>query len=195
MSPTARNPAVDADHGTPLNKAIRKLKELFGPIAEKASQSITNLLPGAVPRVVKPQAPTTTTRPASLKEATNRYAINTGIKKNFDGIYYSGRMTSDNGKWYKVSYDDGDEEEMTHRQATQHLALGSFTAGYGHALSAILKGHEQQTNLALDDLKDCQNRAYSVTHPTTGKQMEWRELVRDAATKEDWILSRSNELG
>ena len=73
LSPTARNPAVDADHGTPLNKAIRKLKELFGPIAEKASQTITDLLPGAVPRVVNPpaSAPTTSTRPPSLKEATN----------------------------------------------------------------------------------------------------------------------------
>ena len=127
LSPASRNPTVDSDHGTPLNKAIRKLKGIFGPIADKASETITNLLPGAVPRVVKPPAPLPTAiRSPSLKEATNRYAINTGIKKNFDGIYYSGRITSDNEKWHKIRYNDGDEEGMTHRQATQHLALGDL---------------------------------------------------------------------
>ena len=40
-----------------------------------------------------------------------------------------------------------------------------------------------------------QDIAYSVTHPVTGKEMEWKDLVSDPLTFADWTLSTSNKLG
>ena len=70
-----------------------------------------------------------------VSAATNRYAIGTAIRKNFDGIYYGGKITEDNGKWYSIRYNDGDAEQVTHREATNILAFRASTAGYGAALS------------------------------------------------------------
>ena len=68
-----------------------------------------------------------------MAEATNRYAIGTNIRKNFDGTFYRGKIASDNGKWYKIKYNDGDEEELTHRQTTMIIEYNpiSFTAVMG----------------------------------------------------------------
>ena len=71
----------------------------------------------------------------------------------------------------------------------------AFTAGYGTALSAILRETEITTNLAFKDLCDIQDVAFSVTHPITGKEIEWKELVSDPLTSTDWTLSTSNKLG
>ena len=79
-------------------------------------------------------------------------------------------------KWYKIRYNDGDQEELTHTQTTKVNAYiaTAFTAGYGPALSAILRDIELQTNLAFKDLRDVQDVDFSVTHPITGKEMEWK---------------------
>ena len=53
---------------------------------------------------------------------------------------------------------------------TQNLIFGKFTAGYGTGFLAILQENKRRTNLALDDLKDCQNKAYSVTCLVTGNR-------------------------
>jgi hypothetical protein len=37
--------------------------------------------------------------------------------------------------------------------------------------------------------------ANSVTHPVTGATMEYRQLITDPATKDDWLLSAANEFG
>ena len=62
----------------------------------------------------------------------------------------------------------------THTQTTKVIAYTAtaFTAGYGPALSAILRDTELQTNLAFKDLRDVQDVAFSVTHPNTGKEMK-----------------------
>ena len=41
------------------------------------------------------------------------------------------KIASDNGKWYKIKYNNGDEEELTHRQTTMIIEYNpiSFTAG------------------------------------------------------------------
>ena len=71
----------------------------------------------------------------------------------------------------------------------------SFSAGYGAALFAIINKNEAVTNIALKDLSQIQDIAFSVQHPITGKEMEWKDLVSDPLTSADWILSTSNELG
>lgn len=110
---------------------------------------------------------------------------------------FRGKITSDNGKWYKIKYNDGDEEKLTHQQITLIIEYNpmSFIAGYGAALSAIINKTETQTNIALKDLSQIQDIAFSVQHPITCKEMEWKDLVLDLLTSADWILSTSNELG
>ena len=102
---------------------------------------------------------------------------------------------SDNEKWYKIRYNDGDEEELTHRQTTLIIEYNpiSFTAGYGPALSAIMKDTEKKSNIAFQDLSMI--IAFFVTHPVTGKEIEWKDLVSDPLTSADWTLSTSNKLG
>ena len=208
----ALHPVVDLQHGTDLNKAIKRMKELFQLAITTASNLISNLsappiTPNLVPRVASNLFPRVKTIPIhrnstslcqpGVNEATNRYAIGTNMRKKFDGTFYQGRITSDNGKWYKIKYNNGDKEELTHRQTTLIIEYNpiSFTAGYGAALSAIINKNETVTNIALKDLSQIQDIAFSVQHPITGKEMEWKDLVSDPLTSADWILSTSNKLG
>ena len=126
----AIHPVVDLQHGTDLNKAIKRMKELFQPAITTATNLISNLSAPPItlnlvprvagtlfPRVEKVQVHrnSTSIRQPGVNEATNRYAIGTNIRKNFDGTFYRGKIASDNGKWYKIKHNDGDEEELTHR--------------------------------------------------------------------------------
>ena len=49
--------------------------------------------------------------------------------------------------------------------------------------------------IALDDLREAQNVAFAVTHLITSKQMEYKDLIKDPEFRDDWLLSKSNELG
>ena len=69
-----------------------------------------------------------------------------------------------------------------------------FTADFGPALSAILLDTEKKSNVAFKDMCMIQDIAFSVTHPVTGKEMEWKELVSDPLTSINWIHSTSNKL-
>ena len=83
----------------------------------------------------------TSLRQPGVREATNRYVTGINIKKDFDGTFYCGKIVSNSGKWYKIRYNDGDEEELTHRQTTLIIEYNTilFKAGFGPALSAILR--------------------------------------------------------
>ena len=196
------HPVVDSKYGTDLNKAIRKMKELFQPIITTASNLINDLstfkvTPNLVPRVAGTLFPrvdtvqihknSTSLRQPGIREATNRYSIGTNIRKNFGGTFYCGKIIFDNGKWYKIKYNDGDEEELTHRQTTLIIEYNpiSFTAGYGPALLVIINKTETLSNIAFKVLSMIQDITFSVQHPITGKEMEWRELVSDLLTSVD----------
>ena len=146
------HPIVESTHGTELNRAIKRMKELFQPAITTASNLIndlssTTVTPNLVPRVAGNLFPrvatipihrnSTSIRDPGVSAATNRYAVGTKIRKDFDGTFYRGKIASDNGKWYKIRYNDGDEEELTHRQTTLIIEYHpiSFTAGYSTALS------------------------------------------------------------
>ena len=207
----AIHPVVNSQHGTDLDKAIKRMKDLFQPAITTASNLINNLspspvTPNLVPRVAGNLFPrvgtipihrnSTSLRQPGVREATNRYAIGTNTRKNFDGTFYWGKIISDNGKWYKIKYNDGDEKEVTYWQTTLTIEYNpiSFTTGYDVALSTIFNKTETQTNIALKDLSQIQDIVFSVQHPITGKEMEWKDLVSDPLTSADWTLSTSNKL-
>ena len=83
---------------------------------------------------------------------------------------------------------------MTHTEVRNHLPRIKYTGGSAAALESILTANTTLNIIALDDLREAQNVAFAVTHPITGKQMEYKDLVKDPEYREDWHLSKSNEL-
>lgn len=71
-----------------------------------------------------------------------------------------------------MRYDECITKQVTHCEATKITAFSAFKAGYGAALFAILRYSEARTNLALTDLRDCQDQAFSIYHRITGEKME-----------------------
>ena len=75
----------------------------------------------------------------SVSEARGRYKVGTIISKKFDGISYQGKIIKPyDGRYYRIEYEDGDEEDMTHSEVRKYLPRIKTTAGYGAALEAIL---------------------------------------------------------
>ena len=132
----------------------------------------------------------------SVDEARGRYKVGTIISKKFDGIAYKGKIIKPfDGGYYKIEYEDGDEEEMTHSKVRKHLPGIQYTGGWGAALQAICRQTTEINSIALESLHEAQNIAFAVTHPVTGKQMEYRDLVKDPAYAKRWKRSKANELG
>ena len=132
----------------------------------------------------------------SIDEARGRYKVGTIISKKFDGIAYKGKIIKPfDGQYYKIEYEDGDEEEMTHSKVRKHLPGIQYTGGWGAALQAICRQTTEINSIALESLHEAQNVAFAVTHPVTGKQMEYRDLVKDPEYAKRWKRSKANELG
>ena len=66
-----------------------------------------------------------------------------------------------------------------------------FQSKFAHALQAI---SNPMANLN-DPFLPFEYNAFAVTHHITGKQMEYRHLIRDPHYKKDWDQSCANELG
>ena len=84
-----------------------------------------------------------------------------------------------NGRYYHVLYEDGDEEDLSHREITQYLPKIKYTTGWGAALSAICRHTIAMNAMALDSLGEAQNVTFAVTQPETGKQIKYRDLIKD----------------
>eukprot|EP00536_Pseudo-nitzschia_multiseries_P008134 jgi/Psemu1/319304/estExt_fgenesh1_pm.C_2010003 len=56
-------------------------------------------------------------------QKTHPYPVGTKISKKFDGVFYSGEIVSYDSqtKYYKVKYEDGDQEDMIERQIKWYL--------------------------------------------------------------------------
>ena len=78
-----------------------------------------------------------------MKQQTN---MPLALTKKFDGSFYHGKSASDNEKCYKIRYNDGNKEELTHRQTTLIVEYNpiSFTVGFGPALSEIFHDTEKK---------------------------------------------------
>ena len=100
----AIHPVVNSQHGTDLNKAIKRKKELFQPAITTASNLINDLSPSSVtpnlvPRVAGNLFPRVDTIPIhknsmslrqpGVREATHRYAIGTNIRKKLRWYFLS----------------------------------------------------------------------------------------------------------
>ena len=59
-----------------------------------------------------------------------------------------------------------------------------------------MKEEETTAFTNLDHLAaGADHHCVTVTHPVTGKQMEYRQLIRDPDFKKEWLVSAANEFG
>ena len=72
---------------------------------------------------------------------------------------------------------------MKHTKLRRYLPKIPYTWGYGNSLQAILKNNYNKNKIVLDNLRECQNYVSAVTHPVTGKQMEYNDLIKDPEYK------------
>ena len=195
---------MDASHGTPLNRAVRTLKTLLQAPLSSARATLSSALPPApTPRVAAAPAPrveldNSPPRTPGIHEARGRYSPGTAISKVWNGIRYHGTVVSDNGRWYTARYTDGDVEDYTHSELTKLLATANsiqFTNGWGYAYGALVATAEAQFTTMSNILSDSSNRAFAITHPDTGKQLEYRHLLRDPLYTSIWQESAANEFG
>jgi hypothetical protein len=54
---------------------------------------------------------------------------------------------------------------------------------------------EDRFQQAFNEVREFEDKAYSITHPETGKPLEYRDLQKDPQFKPKWDLSGANEFG
>ena len=59
----------------------------------------------------------------------------------------------------------------------------------------LVQQEEGKSQQAFDERRDFENKAYSITHPETGKQLEYRHLRKDLKTRPTRDKSGANKYG
>lgn len=198
--------SANNNHGTPLYRAVQSLKTLLSPALTTVAEKIAAILnpteastapaDGAgLPRVVENNS---NDRSPRVAEVRGRYDVGTTLTKSWDGIPYTGKIISDNGRWYKIKYDDDDEEQLTHREVTKYVQQANkvtYTDGWSNAYKGLVQDEEYRFQQAFNEVREFEDKAYSITHPETGKPLEYRDLRKDPQFKPDWDMSGANEFG
>ena len=206
--PTNPTHDLDTTHGTKINKLIQNLRNLFHPEHSKRDASTQKTMPS--PRVS--QQDTNKSKTANLDGARQRFEVGTIIYKEYDDPVtgkprvYTGRVSSYTKPFYKITYEeDGDQEDMIHAEVARHARRQTygayrhtFTRGYSRAVNSIQFQHTH--NVSNGDpwnsaLYEQVLKVNAVTHHKTGKQMEYRQLIRDPYYREAWLRSCADELG
>jgi hypothetical protein len=79
-------------------------------------------------------------------EDKDKFSIGTKITKNWSGIPYIGSVTENTGKYYKIRYEDNDEEELNHTEVEKYRKKNR---GEGRMISEI--GQRMQIRKRLGD--------------------------------------------
>jgi hypothetical protein len=51
----------------------------------------------------------------------DKFSIGTTITKHWGGVPYTGTVTSNTDKYYKIRYEDNDEEELNHSEVAKYM--------------------------------------------------------------------------
>jgi hypothetical protein len=77
------------------------------------------------------------------KEERTKHSIGTKITKYWSGVPYIGQMISSISKYYKVQYEDGDEEELNHGEVDKYMKKncgeGRMTGDIGKRMRLRIK--------------------------------------------------------
>ena len=166
-------------HGTKINDAIRKLESIFN--TNKKPDDTTGSKSPRVPSAPPPQSPRVVDDPPRVPPRHLRPE-------------HTPNHPPTRSQQQKSHPTKPDSRHQSHHFGT--------TAGFGRALSAILQKEENATTLRNTELRQDlahlaieKHQCHAVTHPITGKQMEYRHLIQDPDFRDDWLLSCANELG
>jgi hypothetical protein len=77
---------------------------------------------------------------------TEKHGIGTDITKYWEGVPYKGKVISNSDKYYKVQYEDGDEEELNHGEVTKYMKKNR---GEGRMTSEV--GRRKRLRIKLGD--------------------------------------------
>jgi hypothetical protein len=87
---------------------------------------------------VKKENKTTITINDKEEDSTkNKFSIGTIVTKFWRGIPYTGTITENTGKYYKIRYEDNDEEELNHSEVRKYVNKSS---GEGRTTSKVGQG-------------------------------------------------------
>jgi hypothetical protein len=83
------------------------------------------------------------TRQTNTTDKTRQHSIGTKVMKYWNGLPYQGIVTNNKGKYYRIRYEDNDEEELNHGEVTKYrnknLGEGRTTREIGTRIR--LKNH------------------------------------------------------
>ena len=235
--------------GNKTNEIVKELSEIFqtkepvtttkpivqSPRVAKQKHKRIEPIPVTPPRVTKQKQkriepiPVTPPRVTKTPEKAVQHQIGTIIYKQFGREIHRGHITSydTTRRYYRIAYEDDDEEEMTHDEVTLHRskpkrmdsatrhqqvekeywsAINSgrrrsdriekiqtnFTGGYANAAEHLQSNWYHRKDWIPQEYKIYAN---SVIDETTGKKMEYRDLIKHPKFKDDWLVSGSNEFG
>ena len=104
---------------------------------------------------------------AAKLQASPKYEIGTQIEKQFDGDIYSGTIIDydENLGYYKIQYEDGDEEEMDDTDIDKHLKQSENDIGKFPILH-----HTHKETLQLEMTLDIFGPSTTIKIPTTKDQ-------------------------
>ena len=117
-----------------------------------------------------------TPAPPRVSSVRGRYAIGTLITKKFNGIPYNGKVIGDNGQWCIIKYKDDNEEELTLREMTRSIKQAnrvSFSNVWNNVYLGLVQWEREKHQQVFDRIRDFKNKAYYITNPETGKQIEY----------------------
>jgi hypothetical protein len=196
-------------YGSALYRVVQSLKSLIEPAIITAAEKIVSLLAPtkdtpepedgtSLPRVIETDSNTNNDISPRVSKVRGRYNVGTSLIKYWEGIPYTGKITSNMGCYHKVKYDDDDEEELTHREVTKYVQQANsitYTDGWSQAYKALIQEEEYRFQKAFNAVREFEDKAFSITHPDTGKPLEYRDLRKDPQFKPVWDLSGANEFG
>ena len=67
---------------------------------------------------------------------------------------------------------------MTYQELKKYLTKINYLAEWANTIEAILTCNKSLKTMKLELLHEAQNVEFVVTHPITGKQMEYRDLMK-----------------
>jgi hypothetical protein len=89
-----------------------------------------------------------------MKGERTKHSIGTKITKYWSGVPYIGKIISSITKYYKVQYEDGDEEELNHGEVTKYMKKNS---GEGRTTGEI--GQRMRLRIKLGDWNKTANES------------------------------------
>jgi hypothetical protein len=166
----------DNTYRSALYRAVQSLKSLIESAIATAAEKIASLLAptkdtpepadgASLPRVIETNSNNNNDISPRVSKVRGCYNVGTSLIKYWEGIPYTGKITSNTGQYYKVKYDDNDEEELTHREVTKYVQQANsitYTNGWSHAYKALVQEEEYRFQKAFNAVCEFEDKSHTL---------------------------------